>query len=548
MRNSKSKIDADIALAHALLRTDPSKAEKLADQAFKQSQTNQYLKGQADAQVVYAHLLAKTEPNTAFEFAQKAIEVYRCVGDLFSESGALMVVARHYENNGWTTRSHYVLQEACEKARLSSNSKIEVVALFNLGANAEDRQDYPMALTYFASARIAADKIGNLPIFWRATCAEHEMRFEAKDDFFDVQSILDAVAFFESQKMDSSIGDILRFLARVASHNSEHRIARFYLRRAFRLAKEANDAQAQAEIIGKLGEFKLLEGRTKSAQKLLEKAISMSQALGVSSLEFECTKFLARAKAARGVHYDAFNLMDNYVEKMDVLYAQESQKHFDEIKNTHQVHLLEEESKALRQTNSDLSALNERLEAALIEKQILQKELERLATTDELTGALNRREAMAFGAEIVSRFHSQGRPGVVMIVDIDHFKTINDSFGHSAGDEVLRRFTKACHKVLRPTDRFGRLGGEEFCILLDRTDLEIAMKVAERVMNSIRACRVADILGERIVTASIGIVAVNRSHETIEAALHDADLGLYEAKRTGRDKICVTGVKKRKAA
>jgi diguanylate cyclase (GGDEF)-like protein len=135
-----------------------------------------------------------------------------------------------------------------------------------------------------------------------------------------------------------------------------------------------------------------------------------------------------------------------------------------------------------------------------------------------------------------------------MIVDIDRFKSINDEFGHSIGDEVLRRFTQSCQRVLRPTDSFGRLGGEEFCILLDRTKLDIALKVAERVMKSIRSTRVSDILGEKVVTASIGVVEVNKNHMTIEAALHDADLGLYEAKRTGRDKICVTGVKKNKAA
>ena len=202
----------------------------------------------------------------------------------------------------------------------------------------------------------------------------------------------------------------------------------------------------------------------------------------------------------------------------------------------------------MKRTNTDLALLNERLEATLLEKKTLQKELERLATIDDLTGALNRRESLAFGSEIIVRFHSQNRPAVVMVVDIDHFKSINDNFGHNVGDEVLRRFTKSCQRVLRPTDRFGRLGGEEFCILLDRTELEIALKVAERVMNSIRSCRVLDILGERSITVSIGIVEVNRKHKTIEAALNDADVALYEAKRTGRDKICVNGVKKKKAA
>ena len=548
MRSTRSKIDESITLAKSLLRSDPQKASRLTDKAFKDSQSSRYVKGQADSLIVFAELLSTSEASTSYDFAKKAIDLYRQIGDEFQEATTLMIVAHYYENLGWTTRSHYVLQEAYEKARKSQNSRVEAAALYNLGFNAEDREDYVSALSYFSLAKDVAKNAELLATMWRAECAAQEMHYVLKDGKFSPNRIVKAVKYFVGEDMEGCLVEVYIFLAKVARNYLDLKIARQYLRLAYSLAKSSQDIQGQLEIIARKGEYRLIEGKPKSAERLLNLAISYGRKSGVRSVEVSCMKLLARAKHALGDIQEAFRIMSDYAEYKDGLHAHESRKHFEEIKTAHQIHLIEEESKVLKQTNTDLAAVNERLEAALLEKKTLQKELERLVTIDELTGALNRRELLSCGAEIISRVHTQNRPAVVMIVDIDHFKAINDNFGHSSGDEVLRRFTKSCQRVLRPTDRFGRLGGEEFCILLDRTDMDIALKVAERVMHSIRTCRVTDILGDRIVTASIGIVEVSKSHETIEVALHDADLGLYEAKRTGRNKICVMSVKKKKAA
>jgi diguanylate cyclase (GGDEF)-like protein len=548
MRSTKSKIDESLALANSLLRSDPHKASRLVAKAFKESQSAQYMKGQADSLMLFSQLISASEASTSYDFAQKAIDLYRQIGDEFCEASSLMIIARYYENLGWTTRSHYVLQEAYGKARKTENRTVEAAALYNLGANAEDREDYVSALSYFSLAKDVAKKAEIMATMWRAECAVQEMHYVLQDGKFAPVRIVKAVKYFVSEEMEGCLVEVYVFLAKVARNYLDLKIARQYLRLAYSLAKGSKDIQGQLEIIARKGEYRLFEGKPRSAERLLELAISSGRSAGVRSVEISCMKLLARSKYALGKTEDAFRIMSDYAEYKDSLNAHESRKHFEEIKTAHQVHLIEEESRALKQTNTDLAAMNDRLEAALLEKRTLQKELERLVTIDELTGALNRRELLSCGAEIISRFHTQNRPAVVMIVDIDHFKTINDNFSHSVGDEVLRRFTKSCQRVLRPTDRFGRLGGEEFCILLDRTDLDIALKVAERVMQSIRTCRVADILGDRLVTASIGIVEVSKSHDTIEIALHDADLGLYQAKRTGRDKICVTTVKKKKAA
>ena len=548
MRNKKSKIDSALADAKSCLRSDPERANKLADWAFKESQLNQYLKGQADALSIFASLYIESSPSTGHDFALKATELYRKVSDEASAAAALMIVARYYEKSGWTARSHYVLLEAYELATQSDCAQIRAIALFNLGANAEDRHDLVAALDYFCCAKLTAEESGNDLVYYRSLCAEQEMHYLLRDGNFDLQKVYDASESLSAKGMETSLLEIKLFLSKVSFDQQDFGAARANLKQAYAMANSVQDEQAKTEIIYLLAENRLATGRCAAAQKLLKIALNRSKSLGLRSVELTSLRLLATTMTQLGDSEGALEAFTAYSDIKDELQAHESRIHFLEMRTAHDMQLLEEESKALKQTNSDLAALNERLEAALLEKRTLQRELERLVTIDELTGALNRRESLSCGAEIISRFHSQGRPGVVMIIDIDHFKSINDGFGHSVGDEVLRRFTKSCQRVLRPTDRFGRLGGEEFCILLDRTSMDIALKVAERVMNSVRSCRVADLLGDRVVTASIGIVEVQRKHQSIEVALHDADLGLYEAKRTGRDKICVTGVKKKKAA
>jgi diguanylate cyclase (GGDEF)-like protein len=548
LRNKKSKIDLALAEAKSLVRKNPEKATKLADWAFKESQASQHLKGQGGALAIFASLFSESNPSTSHDFALKASQVYRQLGDKASEAEIQIFVAAYYEKSGWLSRSHHVLLEALELAQESGSSRVSATALFNLGSNAEGRADFDSALNYFSCAKLVAEDSSIEHIYLRSLCAEQEMHYQLQNGKFNVGEIEKILSSLTKTGVEKSRIEIEVFLSKVAHDKSDFETARARLRRAFICAHSVNDVESKAEIICRLGEIQLDDGKLRSAQRLLVASLNLARELGLRSVEMTSLKLLSRTKAKLGDPDGALRLMTSYSEIKDENHAIESKMHFHEMKTTRDLHVLEEESKALKKTNLELAAVNDRLEATLQEKRTLQKELERLATIDELTGALNRREIMACGAEMISRFHSQGRPSVVMIVDIDHFKSINDGFGHSAGDEVLRRFSKSCQKVLRPTDRFGRLGGEEFCILLDRTSLDISLKVAERVMASIRSCRVVDLLGDRHVTASIGVVEVNRKHLTIESALHDADLGMYEAKRTGRDKICVTGVKKKKAA
>jgi diguanylate cyclase (GGDEF)-like protein/PAS domain S-box-containing protein len=173
----------------------------------------------------------------------------------------------------------------------------------------------------------------------------------------------------------------------------------------------------------------------------------------------------------------------------------------------------------------------------------LEEQLRALATTDSLTGAVNRRHFVELAQRERERALRSRSPLSLCLIDVDHFKGVNDQYGHVAGDHVLSAMAEAARAALRISDVLGRLGGEEFAVLLPDTDLAGALVVAERVRAAVAATEVQsgevranDAPRSIRVTISVG-VAEHRSDESFEAWLKRADQALYAAKDLGRDRV-----------
>jgi diguanylate cyclase (GGDEF)-like protein len=164
---------------------------------------------------------------------------------------------------------------------------------------------------------------------------------------------------------------------------------------------------------------------------------------------------------------------------------------------------------------------------------------ERLASRDGLTGVLNRGSILkAIDAERL-RMMRKGQQFSVVLLDLDHFKRINDGFGHLVGDQVLRRVVARVEAQLRATDHLGRYGGEEFLLLLgDCADEAKARQVVQRILESVADGGWEDIAAGLKVTSSAG-VATARPDETVNQLLSRADHGLYQAKNAGRNRLCI---------
>lgn len=164
-------------------------------------------------------------------------------------------------------------------------------------------------------------------------------------------------------------------------------------------------------------------------------------------------------------------------------------------------------------------------------------ELRRTAGVDALTGLYNRRIIDDIGHGEFARARREGTPLSVAVIDLDHFKKINDTFGHAAGDAVLRAMGPVCQNALRASDIIGRYGGEEFLVILPNTTAAQAKVVIERVRGDIENIMISELGGRWHVSASIGIAEVEPGDPAMSAVIARADAALYRAKSAGRNRV-----------
>lgn len=161
---------------------------------------------------------------------------------------------------------------------------------------------------------------------------------------------------------------------------------------------------------------------------------------------------------------------------------------------------------------------------------------------DTLTGALSRRALLHRGAKLLQRMHDAAQSTAVLMLDLDHFKNVNDQYGHASGDAVLQQFVQLAQQELRSEDVLGRMGGEEFAIVLPRTNAAQAQAVAQRLCAQLAQYAMRLEQGEHIrVTCSVGLAAttVGQDTPTLEKLMGWADQALYQAKASGRNQVCV---------
>lgn len=193
--------------------------------------------------------------------------------------------------------------------------------------------------------------------------------------------------------------------------------------------------------------------------------------------------------------------------------------------------------------NKQLVELNETLEQRVRERtrdlSAANQQLKELASTDGLTGLLNRRAFMEEASSLLQLAQRYKHPLSLLMIDADHFKKVNDTYGHQAGDRVLVHLSSSIRHCLRGTDKLGRIGGEEFAVILPETDLEQTTVLTERLLSKIRKDTIEIGAATPLrITVSIGMATLNPLTTGVDALMNQADAALYRAKATGRDRWC----------
>jgi two-component system, cell cycle response regulator len=175
----------------------------------------------------------------------------------------------------------------------------------------------------------------------------------------------------------------------------------------------------------------------------------------------------------------------------------------------------------------------------LVGKRILelQQSLRFAATHDFLTGLLNRSEILAALDREAARGGRDGKPAAIILADIDHFKRVNDTLGHAAGDEVLKEVARRMKSELRTYDMVGRLGGEEFLVILPGCDTVNGARRADEIRKLVAQSPIVTPFGETSATVSMGVTATTAKRDAVAEFLREADMSLYAAKKNGRNRV-----------
>ena len=181
--------------------------------------------------------------------------------------------------------------------------------------------------------------------------------------------------------------------------------------------------------------------------------------------------------------------------------------------------------------------INQRLQEEIAERRRLESQLKEMARTDELTGVNTRRRFFELAAREMRRARRERTPLAVCMLDLDGFKEVNDTHGHSVGDRVLRGVARRCREALRESDIIGRFGGEEFTVILPGTDLAGASALADRLREHVAAMEIPAVPAAIRPTVTVGVAVVDQDDTSVDAALQRADWALYRGKADGRNRV-----------
>lgn len=270
------------------------------------------------------------------------------------------------------------------------------------------------------------------------------------------------------------------------------------------------------------------------AHSYLRQALTRATSSGTKALEAECHLRLAGVFEGQGDWKQALEHHKAFYELHEQANNETASKRLAALRVAHQVETAQRDTEIFRLRNVDLQReieVRNRVEA----------ELERLANTDPLTDLYNRRHFFELAQREYDRAVRYGRALTVLMVDLDHFKAINDSHGHATGDQVLAALSATIRRTLRGVDVVGRYGGEEFCIAMAETDAESALPTAERLRQCIESERFETSAGGISMTISIGLATfvpgLSSAQCTLDKLLGQADQALYRAKRAGRNRV-----------
>ena len=407
-----------------------------------------------------------------------------------------------------------------------------------LPAYEADKDDARVAVTYFniASTLESMNRLEEALVEYRRGLAIDQKRGDAAEVAEDRRAI--GVALYKAGKPGEALRELDLALGHFVKTKDTWGIARTRLSRGItlRMLKRTNESIADLEAAH--AHYRPTGNRRYLEKIHEERAIAYAQAGRFSDAYAARVEQLSAQKALEA------EAREEQGARLRVQFESEK-KDQDNV-------LLARENERVRRLQLAVMVLAGIIIAALaafIVRQVLAaRRLRMLAMVDELTQVPNRRAIMHLAEDQARAARAGGAGFALLALDIDHFKHINDRFGHEVGDRVLRKVVDACRLALRPGDHMGRTGGEEFMVILPGASADSATEVAERLRASVASAEVGDAAAGLKTTVSVGAAVWTNADRSAAEVLSRADASLYEVKRSGRNQVFLAGAQHERAS
>ncbi len=544
LKEVRQKVDSLNALAWDLELVDPERAILLSEQAFHLSSTDgfakePYLKGKADSLCNLAHVnLDIGNYSLALNQSFDALSLYRKIADAEKEAIMLRNIGGIYCAINEYASAMDTLLEALTLSESLKFLDVKGEVLLNIGTVYLLIGNYSHALKEYEKVLEIALGTKNKTLEAFVLCNMTSV-YVGLSDHENTKKTFERCLKISRETQNKLIQmNVLTQMGHEYLNQEDSVRAEECFRQSFELSKNAGFKNEEASSLVGLGKIYLQKREYEKSQEIFQTAKQLSEQLKDKNLLIECYKGFSQIYQALGNFENALDQCKRYYDTRQSLSDRINDQKIRTLEVAYRTERAQKEAEIARLKNIELEkeiAERKRIEKALRKSE---EQYRLLAAIDPLTGINNRRHFFELAQREVSRARRFNHPLTAIMVDIDHFKKINDTFGHHRGDEVLKQCTDLIKDCLREMDIVGRYGGEEFSILLPETNLQQGIRVAKRLVQILRETPLQVGTDVAFVTLSVGVTEL-RGEMDLDTLIDEADHAMYSAKNAGRNRFVV---------
>lgn len=527
---TRQKIDALNALAWELRSSLNNRGPEYATTAHELAQAEAYPQGIAESLINQCQFIF-SDFARALALASQALTIFEREGDRVGQYRAFYTLCWAYWFADDFVQSIEMGQRGLVLARETGDHVVQAEILNNLGLAYKRAGNYELAYTVYAESlslfRALGDRAqeGKILANIALAYAEHGQ--------YD-RALLYARECEQLQLDDPKFNGYVFFvLGQVYAGKKEFELALYYLRQAMQFVREHPEQKQLAQVtLQMMGRVHLERRECDLAITYLAQGLGIAQEIQSNLYVYRFHELLSQVYETQGDLAQALFHHKQFHTIKETVFNDSNTRRRQALETQHQTEIARREAEIYHLRNIEL-------EREIAERKRLEAELREQAITDELTGVHNRRYFLELAQVELDRAFRLHHPFAIVLVDLDYFKQINDTYGHATGDLVLKTFTQICRNHIRAIDVFARFGGDEFALFLPGTDCATASQVIERVRAVLLANPIQVDDTSVLLSLSAGVACLNAQRESFDQLLSRADHALYRAKQAGRNCIMV---------